>query len=166
MQFKVGDRVIHPRHGLGHVTKLAVKQFVQGEKRPYYEISFPDSTLWVPLNFSASGIRKLTVKSEVASCRRLLKAPAEPLNNDPRLRQTELSDHLKEGTIIAHCEVVRDLSAHGWRKSLSGANAVFLRTTQDVLCQEWAAVEEITLSEAAIEIETLLEKSRQADNND
>ena len=166
MTFKVGDRVVHPRHGLGNVTKLAIKQFVAGEKRPYYEISFPGSTLWVPLSQTTSGIRKLTVKSEVASCRRLLKAPAAPLNSDPRLRQTELSDHLKEGTLTAHCEVVRDLTAYGWHKSLSGAIAVFLRTTQDVLCQEWAAVEGITLTEAQIEIESLLETGRQTESHD
>ena len=165
MQFKVGDRVIHPRHGLGQVTKLVVKQFVQGEKRPYYEISFPGSTLWVPLNFSASGIRKLAVKNEIASCRLLLKAPAVHLNDDPRLRQTELINHLKDGTLVAHCEVVRDLTAHGWHKPLSGTNADFLRTTQDVLCQEWAAVEGTTLSEAAVEIESLIEKGEAANNN-
>jgi RNA polymerase-interacting CarD/CdnL/TRCF family regulator len=164
MTFKVGDTVIHPRHGLGQVTNLAVKQFVEGEKRPFYEISFPGSTLWVPFNLTNSGIRKLTVKSEIANCRRLLKAPAAPLNNDPRLRQTVLREHLKEGTLTAHCEVVRDLAATGWHKPLSGAMAAFLKVTQDILCQEWAAVEGISLAEAASEIESLLDKGRQTND--
>jgi RNA polymerase-interacting CarD/CdnL/TRCF family regulator len=164
MTFKVGDTVIHPRHGLGQVTNLAVKQFVEGEKRPFYEISFPGSTLWVPFNLTNSGIRKLTVKSEIANCRRLLKAPAAPLNNDPRLRQTVLREHLKEGTLTAHCEVVRDLAATGWHKPLSGAMAAFLKVTQDILCQEWAAVEGISLTEAASEIESLLNKGRQTND--
>jgi RNA polymerase-interacting CarD/CdnL/TRCF family regulator len=165
MPFKVGDQVIHPRHGLGQVTKLAVKQFVEGEKRPFYEISFPGSTLWVPLNLSTSGVRKLTVKSEIASCRRVLKAPAEPLENDYRLRQIELNDHLKEGTLTARCEVVRDLTAYGWHKPLNGSIAAFLQTILEVLYQEWAAVEEITPAEAAIEIQSLLEKGKQANDN-
>lgn len=165
MQFKVGDRVVHPRHGLGNVTKLAVKQFVEGEKRPFYEIAFPGSTLWVPLSLSTSGIRKLTEKSEIANCRRLLKKPAAPLNHDPRLRQAVLSDHLKEGTLTAHCEVVRDLTAFGDHKPLSGALAAFLKVTLDVLCQEWAAVEGITVAEAAIEIQSLLDKGKQVKDN-
>ena len=165
MVFKKGDQVIHPRHGLGQVTNLAVKQFVKGEKRPFYEISFPGSTLWVPLTLSTSGIRKLTVKSEIAKCRRLLRSSAEPLNEDPRLRQTVLNDHLKEGTLSAHCEVVRDLTAHGRHKPLSGAISAFLKVTQDVLCQEWAAVEGMKLSEAAMEIESLLEEGRLANDN-
>jgi RNA polymerase-interacting CarD/CdnL/TRCF family regulator len=162
MSFKVGDQVIHPRHGLGQVTGLAVKQFVEGEKRPFYEISFPGSTLWVPLNLSSTGIRKLTVKSEVAICRRLLQASPKPLNSDPRLRQADLRTHLKIGTLAAHCEVVRDLTADGWHKPLSGSMAGFLKATQDVLSQEWAAVEGISLSDATVEIESLLEKGRRA----
>jgi RNA polymerase-interacting CarD/CdnL/TRCF family regulator len=94
----------------------------------------------------------------------LLKAPAAPLNNDPRLRQTVLREHLKEGTLTAHCEVVRDLAATGWHKPLSGAMAAFLKVTQEVLCQEWAAVEGVSLTEAASEIEFLLDKGRQTND--
>jgi len=101
MTFQVGDQVIHPRHGVGQVTGLSVKQFVKGEKRPFSEISFPGSTLWVPLNLASPGIRKLTVKGEIASCRRVQQAPAKPLNDDFRLRQMQLKDYLKEGTLTA-----------------------------------------------------------------
>jgi len=165
MSFKIGDQVVHPRHGLGQVTKLAVKQFVQGEKRPFYEIAFPGSTLWVPLNLSTSGVRKVTVKSEIAGCRQLLKAPAMPLNSDTRTRQAELTTHLKSGTLTARCEVVRDLTAYSRRNLLNGTIAAFLRATRAVLCQEWAAVEGITVEEAAIEIDSLLEKGRRANDN-
>jgi RNA polymerase-interacting CarD/CdnL/TRCF family regulator len=165
MPIKVGDHIIHPRHGLGQVTDLTVKQFVKGEKRPFYEISFPGSTLWVPLNLTISGIRKLSAKSEIASCRRVLKSPAEPLENDFRLRQKGLKDHLKDGTLTARCEVVRDLTAYGWHKPLSGSVVAFLQTTLDVLCQEWAAVEKITPEEAAIEIQSLLKKGKGANDN-
>lgn len=161
MLIEIGDRVIHPLHGLGQVTSLVLKQFVEGKKRPFYEISFPDSTLWVPLNRLSSGIRKLTGKSEVASCRGILKSPAEPLNSNYRLRQTELRNQLEEGTLTARCEVVRDLTAYGWHKPLSNSITTFLQTTLDVLCQEWAAVEKITPEEAAAEVQFLLEKGKQ-----
>jgi len=166
MSIEVGDRVIHPWYGLGQVTSLVVKQFDEGEKRPFYEISFSKSTLWVPLSRLSSGIRKLTGKSEVASCRGVLKSPAEPLNSNYRLRQTEMKDHLKEGTLTARCEIVRDLTAYSWHKPLSGSIAAFLQTAMDILCQEWAAVEKITPEEAAIEVQSLLEKGKLAyDNN-
>ena len=165
MPIDVGDQVIHPWHGLGQVTSLVVKQFVEGEKRPFYEISFANSTLWIPLSRVSTGIRKLTVKSEVASCRRVLKSPAEPLENDYRLRQTELKNHLKEGTLTARCEVVRDLTAYSWHKPLSGSIADFLQTALNILCQEWAAVEKITPGEAAAEIQSLLDIGKQVNDN-
>lgn len=165
MTIEVGDLVIHPLHGLGQVISLVVKQFVEGEKRPFYEISFPGTTLWVPLNLTTSGIRKLSAKSDIVGCREVLKSPAEPLNNDFRLRQTELKDRLKEGTLSARCEVVRDLSAYGWHKPLKGSNADFLQSILDVLCQEWAAVEKITPEQAANEIHSLLEKGKRANDN-
>ena len=165
MVIKVGDQVIHPRLGLGQVTKMAVKQFVEGEKRPFYEIAFPGSTLWVPLSLSTSGIRKVTAKSEIIECRRLLNVPAMPLNNDRRARQDELTTHLKLGTLTARCEVVRDLTAYSWRNPLNATLATFLRATHTVLCQEWAFVEGISVEEAAIEIDSLLEKGRRANGS-
>lgn len=162
MAFKVGDQVIHPRHGLGQVTCLAVKQFVVGEKRPFYEISFPGSTLWVPLNQATSGVRKLTGRKEVAVCREVLRSAPQPLTADNRLRKIELNDHLRAGTLTARCEVVRDLTAHGWHRPLSGAIAAFLETTLDILCQEWAAVEGRSPAEAGDEIRSLLEEGKRA----
>jgi RNA polymerase-interacting CarD/CdnL/TRCF family regulator len=165
MLIEVGDRVIHPRHGLGQVTSLAVKQFVEGKKRPFYEISFSNSTLWIPLSEVPSGIRRLTGKNEVVSCRQVLRSPANPLEDDYRLRQRALKDHLKEGTLTARCEVVRDLTAFSWHKPLNGSLVTFLQKTLDILCQEWAAVEEITSEEAAAEIQTLLEKGKPINDN-
>lgn len=162
MHFKAGDRVVHPRHGVGRVVKLAIKKFDPGKKRPYYEISIADSTLWIPLSQSDSGLRKLTAKKKLASCRQVLKAAPAPLHKDPRQRLQALSDHLKEGTIKAHCEVVRDLSAFGWKTTLSGAMASFLQVTRDVLDQEWAAVDDVSLEAAAQEIDSLLEQCKQA----
>ena len=160
MDLKIGDRVVHPQYGVGHVVKLEEREFEPGVMRRYYEISIPGSTLWVPLDQSTFGLRKLTVRSEIDRCRRVLSSRPLPLAEDARLRQSELSAHLKEGTIVAHCEVVRDLSAYGAHKPISGTIAAFLRVAQDVLCQEWAAVEEIPLAEAAGEISSLLEKSK------
>jgi RNA polymerase-interacting CarD/CdnL/TRCF family regulator len=56
--------------------------------------------------------------------------------------------------------VVRDLSAHGEHKPISGTIAAFLQSAQNVLCQEWAIVEGITQADAAAEIGVLLEKGR------
>jgi len=162
VELEVGDRVVHPQYGVGQVVKLDEREFEPGVTRRYYEIAIPGSTLWVPLDLPTFGLRKLTVKSQIERCRKILESPPSPLTEDSRLRQSDLAARLKQGTIIAHCEVVRDLSGYGAHKPLSGTIAAFLRVTQEVLSQEWATVEEITVSEASFEIGVLLEKSKQA----
>jgi CarD family transcriptional regulator, regulator of rRNA transcription len=161
MTFKIGDRVVHPQYGVGQIVKLDEKEFEPGVMRRYYEISIPGgSTVWVPVDLGTSGLRKLTARSEINHCRQILASHPSPLTEDARLRQSDLSVRLRQGTIAAHCEVVRDLAAHGAHKPISGTIAAFLQSTQNVLCQEWAIVEGITLAEAEAQVGLLLEKSK------
>lgn len=161
MLFKVGDCVVHPQHGVGSVAKLEIREFVAGMTLPYYEVELPQTTLWVPMRLSTSGLRKLALKSEINRCRELLKALASPLSENPRVRQVELTDHLKLATFKSQCEVVRDLTAYSWHKPLSWGLSGFLKIIYDVLCQEWAVVEGIPVWQAAQEIDALLEQGRQ-----
>ena len=161
MTFKVGDQVVHPQHGVGHVVKVEEREFEPGVTRRYYEVSIPGgSTLWVPFEPPSFGLRRLAARSEIDHCRAVLVAQPAPLGGDARTRQPELVNRLKAGTILTQCEVVRDLYAHGEHKSLYGSIAGFFKQTQQVLCQEWAMVEGVTLSEAIHEVTNLLEKSR------
>ena len=106
------------------------------------------------------GLRKLAAKSEIDQCRQILLSPPAPLEGEVRSRQPELANRLKQGSIRTQCEIVRDLYAHGEHKSLYGSMANFFRQTQNVLCQEWALLENVSLPEALNEVSALLEKSR------
>lgn len=134
------------------------REFERGHTRRYYEISIPGgSTVWVPVDLPNSGLRRLARRSELAHCRQILKASPMPLTDDGRVRQSVLVEHLKQGTIAAQCEVVRDLSAFVAHKPSYGTITAFLEAMLRVLCQEWAIVEEVTVSEAMSEISSLLE---------
>jgi CarD family transcriptional regulator len=162
MIFEVGDWVVHPQHGVGQVVNLEGREFEPGVTRRYYEVSMTGgSTLWVPADLPPIVLRKPAKQSEIARCRQILAAHPVPLTGDIRSRQSDLTTRLKQGTIATFCEVVRDLYAYGEHKSLYGTMAGFFRVTKDVLCQEWAAVEGITLSVALSEVNTLLEKGRE-----
>jgi CarD family transcriptional regulator len=157
--FEIGDQVVHPQHGVGLVVKLEDREFERGDSRRYYEIHIPGgSTVWVPVDLSNSGLRPLASKSDLIHCREILQARPSPLMEDGRVRQSALVARLKQGTIAAQCEVVRDLSAFVAHKPAYGTITGFLEAMLRVLCQEWAIVEEITPSEAAFEISSLLEK--------
>jgi len=161
--FQIGDQVVHPQYGVGQIVKLEDREFERGDNRRYYEIHIPGgSTVWVPVDLPNSGLRRLAVKSEIADCREILKSHPSPLTEDGRVRQSGLVEYLKQGTIIAHCEIVRDLSAFVAHKPAYGTITAFLEAIVRVLGQEWALVEGITLSAAAYEISTLLEKGKLA----
>ena len=161
MAFNIGERVVHPHHGVGTITGMVDKQFDAGSLRTYYEIAMADSTLWVPVDQPGLGLRGLTPKSELEKCGRILQSPPSPSDLDPRKLREEYARRLKDGTIVAQCEVVRDLTALGWKKPLVGAMADLRRMALNVLCQEWAVVAEVPLTEATHRINAYLTKCKQ-----
>jgi CarD family transcriptional regulator len=159
--FEIGERVVHPQHGVGLIVRLEDREFERGHSRRYYEIDIPGgSTVWVPVDLSNTGLRKLASKKDLDQCREVLKSHPLPLNDDGRMRQSTLVAHLREGTIAAQCEVVRDLSAFVAHKPAYGTIPAFLEAMLRVLSQEWALVEEIPIPEAMFEISSLLERGR------
>ncbi len=156
MPFKIGDQVVHPHHGVGVITGLTNRQFEPGAPRSYYEISIGDGTLWVPVDEPGLGLRKLTSKNQLGHCAEILQSVPSSPDIGPRELREHFSRHLRDGTIVAQCEVVRDLTALGWRKPLAGSMAEFRHMALTVLCQEWAAVGEISLAQATQTIGTYL----------
>lgn len=159
--FKIDEWVVHPQHGIGRVIKLETRQFAPGTARLYYEIALTKGTIWVPVEAHANGLRKLTPKGDLARYRGVLKSRPKPLATDHRRRQLELTDRMKESSFGARCEIVRDLTAHSWPKPLGESSAGLLRLAHEVLDQEWAAADGLSLTEAAHEVQALLLEGRQ-----
>jgi RNA polymerase-interacting CarD/CdnL/TRCF family regulator len=158
--FEIGDTVVHPQYGVGHITTRTNREFERGKIRTYYEISMPEgSIIWVPVDRANSGLRKLAPQSEIAHCRQILRSHPLSLTQDGRIRQADLVEHLRRCTIAAQCEVVRDLSAFVAHKPSYGTITGFLDAIRGALCQEWAVVEGISVTEATAEISALLEAS-------
>ena len=160
MAFKVDDWVVHPQHGVGRVVKLEIRQFAAGPAQLYYKISIPNGTVWVQVDASSSGLRKVTTKDDLARYRDILKSRPKNLTADHRQRQIEIADRLRQGSLQARCEVVRDLSGLGWYKPLGEGNNALLRVAHQALNQEWAMADGVSLSEASQEVEALLQEGK------
>lgn len=161
MQFKVGERVVHPAHGIGQIIKIEEKRLFGGEARLYYEVATQKNTVWVPIEAGKTvGLRPLMTKDELARFRSILKSRPTTLNKDHRQRHLELMDRLKQGSLQVVCEVVRDLTARTWQKPLNEADTVSLRKAHEQLCQEWAAAQGVSAARAAEEIGELLSETR------
>lgn len=162
MQFKVGDVVVHPVYGVGHITTIEEKQFSEIEACVYYQVTFLKSKIWVPIEAQAAiGLRLVTAKGDLDEYRDLIKSRPVLFNTNLPKRHVELASRLKEGSFQTMCEVVRDLTALGWQKPLGATNKAILRKTQERLYQEWATAADISIVEATKEIDTLLLQATQ-----
>ena len=124
MRFRANECLVHPQHGVGRVVKLEMRQFGPGVRQEYSEIAIPTGPVWVPFDGPASGLRRLTAKGDLGRYRGVLRGRPTPLAADHKQRQIALVERLRESSFQARCEVVRDLTAHGWGKPLneSGGN--------------------------------------------
>lgn len=161
MQFKVGDSVVFPTYGIGHIREIEEKSFSEQGARLYYKVALLKRTIWIPVEaHQVSGLRLVTVKSDLDHYRRLLKSPPVLLEKNHHRRHLELVSRLKQGSFQTVCEVVRDLTAWGWRKPLGQTDTAILQKTRQSLYQEWASAADISTTEAIKEIDSLLLATR------
>lgn len=165
MQFKIGDLVVHPVYGIGHVVKVEEKRFSEAGTRLYYQITLPKRSIWIPVEARVTiGLRLVTAKSDLDQYRALLKSRPVLLDKNHRRRHLELTNRLKQGSFQVVCEVVRDLTAWGWRKPLSATDAALMQKARESLCQEWAVAADVSITEASKEVEALLRVTQQIYN--
>jgi len=163
MKFKVGDFIVHPVYGVGHLVKIEEKQFSEIGALLYYQVTLPRSTVWIPVEAQATiELRLVTAKSDLDYYRDLLKSRPVPLHENNKQRHLELVSRLNQGSFQVMCEVVRDLTAWGWRKPLGRMDSVTLKQTQESLHQEWATADGVSIAEAIKEVKSLLQTTQQA----
>mgnify|MGYP003565354414 CR=1 FL=1 len=162
MTFKIDDWVVHPRHGVGQIDEIEDLEFDARPAQSYYRISIENGTMWVGVDDLSSGLRKVVAKDDLAACREVLKGRPTELTMDHRQRQVELNDRLRKSSFQARCELVRDLSALSWKKPLNEANAAVSRHASQVLAQEWARAEGVSLRDATREVDRLLKEGKSA----
>ena len=162
MQLKIGDLVVHPAFGIGHIVEIEEKQFSgQGPTRQYYKITRLQHTMWIRVGAEeASGLRLVTASSDLGQYRDLLSSPPVAIDADQQQRQLELGSRLQEGSFRGVCEVMRDLTAWNLLKPLGQADKTTLQKTRVSLYEEWATAAGISNIEANREIDTLLLQSR------
>ncbi len=163
MQLKIGDLVVHPAFGIGHIVNIEEESFFEKEARLYYKVTRLKHTMWILVEAQeATGLRLVTAKSELDQYRDLLKSPPVSLEKNHQQRHLELVSRLRRGSFQGVCEVVRDLTAWSWRKPLGQTDTTTLQKTRDSLYEEWAMAAGVSITEAIKEIDALLLTTQQA----
>jgi CarD family transcriptional regulator len=110
-KYKVGQEIVYPLQGVGHVEKIEERPF-RDTKLLYYIIylEVSDMTVMVPVDKAdVLGIRAIVGKKESQKALRLIAEEYEPVLADWKLRYQMNLDLLKKGSIIDIANVVRAL---------------------------------------------------------
>jgi CarD family transcriptional regulator len=162
MAFQVGDKVVHRSFGRGEVIELDEKKLA-GKSQQYYVVEFNQLTLWVPVNGADQGSLRLPVERvEFKKLFDILRSPGEELAEDRFQRQVQLSERMKEGSTDELCRVIRDISGRSIDRKLNENDLSVLRHAQNLLLEEWQFSQGISLEESRVELEKLLQESREA----
>lgn len=163
MEFRSGDDVVHPNYGVGNIIRLEDRQLAESETRQYYVLAFGKTTVWTPVQTSGpSPLRPVTAQQDLDRYRTLLKGRPTTLDRDYKKRRLDIQEQLAQGSFQVICEVVRDLTALGWYRPISGIDASVLQRVRAELWQEWAVSTGQSLPDAIQEVNALLEAGEHA----
>lgn len=160
MEFKIGDKLMHPTYGVGTLVSIE-KQGNDGMTTEYYviELERDKGRLATPVDKAEElGLRKPVSKGERRRLSRLFVGRPRKLNEDPRKRRENISERLKEGSFVEVGWVVRDLA---WRKNEGQANTGdrrLLKRAKGLLAEELAASDGIKVEEAMERIRSAIDR--------
>ena len=163
MDFQSGDDVVHPNYGVGNIMRLEERQLAEAATRLYYVLAFGKTTVWLPVNTGGpSPLRLVTAPRDLERYRALLKSRPAELDRDYKKRRLDINEQLAHGSFQVVCEIVRDLTALGWHRPITGIDASLLSRVRANLWQEWAVSTGQDLPDAIREVTELLHTGEQA----
>ncbi len=162
MEFRSGDDVFHPNYGVGKIVRLEERQLAEANTRLYYVLAFGHTTVWIPVdNGGSSALRLVTAPRDLEQYRTVLKSRPAALDRDYKKRRLDIQGQLAHGSFQVICEIVRDLTALGWQRNLTGLDASLLTKVRSNLCDEWAVSTGQPLVDVIQEVTALLQTGEQ-----
>lgn len=143
MEFKQGQHVVYPGHGVGLVTSIDTKE-IFGKSHIFYVVKILDSgmTILVPKNGNV-GLRELITQEQAKKVIDILKQKSKAIDNKTwNTKYREYMEKVKTGSIFEIAEVLRDLKnldkelSFGERKMLDVSRILVLKELELVVPNE------------------------------
>jgi CarD family transcriptional regulator, regulator of rRNA transcription len=160
LDFKVGDFVVYPAHGVGHVIGIETQE-VAGLSLEVYVITFDHEkmTLRVPTKKAkTAGLRPLAAQDVVSKSLTTLKGRARVKRTMWSRRAQEYEAKINSGDLVSIAEVVRDLHRNAGQPDQSYSERQIYEAALDRLARELAAVERIDKDLATQKLNSVLQK--------
>jgi CarD family transcriptional regulator len=158
VEFKCGERVVYPNHGIGVIEQIERKD-IAGEPFSFYclRILANDTVVMIPTsNADSVGLRKTISKREANGLILSLKDANGESSGNWKGRYKENSDRMRSGSIFEVAAVLKNLSALSASKSLSYREKRMLEKARDLVIGEIAEVRSTTVEKTAVLIDTAL----------
>ena len=159
-EFKGGDFVVYPTHGVGRIQKVD-EQEVAGLKLELFVIAFEKDKmiLRVPTaKAKAVGMRKLSSPDVVTTALNTLKGRARIKRTMWSRRAQEYEAKINSGDLVSIAEVVRDLHRAGGQPEQSYSERQLYEAALARMAREVAAIERIDEPTAVKRVESALVK--------
>lgn len=154
-EFKIGDKVVYPNHGLGIIEQIEKRSM--GDRMEEFltlRIVANDSTVMVPRsNTTSVGLRRVVTKKEVEDVFDVLKDTKITLYDDWKGRFQENSDKMRTGSITEVARVFKSLSHLAIQKNLSYRERRMLDKAKYLIVSEIAEVERMTADQVEAKID-------------
>jgi len=159
-EFRTGDFVVYPTHGVGRISKIE-EQEVAGHRLELFVIAFEKDKmiLRVPtLKAKAVGMRKLSTPDVVATALNTLKGRARIKRTMWSRRAQEYEAKINSGDLVSIAEVVRDLHRASGQPEQSYSERQLYEAALARMAREVAAIERIDEQAAVKRVEGVLVK--------
>lgn len=159
-EFKIGDRVVYPAHGVGEVIDLETES-IAGISIQVYVVSFPHDNmiLRVPVKRAvATGLRAVVSKDSVSKVYKVLQSKASKITNKMwNRRAQEYEAKINSGDITAVAEVIRDLHKDS-NTDRSYSERTIYESAINRLAGELAVLESTSTSDVITKLSNILNK--------
>ena len=128
LQFKVGEKVVHPAHGVGEVLGIEKKE-IAGTFQTFYVLQIlderkgdqkPQKVMIPTLSVRTVGLREIISEKEANQVYEILKERSFAVDEKTwNRRYREYNEKIKSGSVFEIAEVLRDLYLLKQQKDLS-----------------------------------------------
>ena len=159
-QFKIGEIVVYPKHGVGEIVKIENIE-ISEIKTNFYVVKMEQSklTIRVPLDKKDEvGLRKISSKKIIENVYEILKLKPKIRRIMWSRRAQEYDTKIFSGDPIKIAEVVRDLFRKSSQSEQSYSERQMFQVAIERLAREVAAVEKTDYFQSTEKIEQILSK--------
>jgi len=158
MEFKTGDFVVYPTHGVGKVLGTETQE-IAGTELALLVINFEHDrmTLRIPVaKAQNSGLRRLSSRKQMDVALTKLKGRARVRRTMWSRRAQEYEAKINSGDPVSIAEVIRDLRRNSSQADQSYSERQMYQAALDRLAREFAAIEKIDEEAATSRLEKIM----------